>query len=322
MGAKKSKQAQNLEVKCPDVGNVFIACNDGSVVEFSMIEKKVVQKQKISDTIFYSMAKTSDNKTQFLCDGNFKLKVAELSTLKPVKGFREKDAFYCVVTHDNQFLITADHSFNGHNGTLIKWSMQTKKQLHKWQSGVDTETFSLSVSQDSKYQLIGYYSKVSIFDLQKDKTLKNIEIQCSDIHSVAFTHDNQSAFISCIKGSINVIKWQADAKSGDVNFDDPVKFYLHNQRRETTSICLTNDDKYLLIGCERRVRIFDTTTKEKIKRFEIPFGVQDISLSEEGKKAIIAEFDGNIHVIDLETLEIEKIADTFGHGQLNKILVI
>ena len=73
----------------------------------------------------------------------------------------------------------------------------------------------------------------------------------SRIYSVAFLRDNQSAFIAEYKGSIKIINWKAGASSGD-DFDltqkckKVSKFY-------TKAICLTKDDKYLLVGSDKRV---------------------------------------------------------------------
>ena len=141
------------------------------------------------------------------------------------------------------------------------------------------------------------------------------------IYSVAFSRDNQSVFISDWDGNIKLIKWKAGADSWD-DFD------LTEEPREvgdssTFSICLTKDEKYLLIGSDLLVSISETTTRKVIKEFNITTIVRTVSLIEDGKKAIIAENNGNLSVIDLETLEISLIAKNIKNGEnLNKIIVI
>ena len=85
------------------------------------------------------------------------------------------------------------------------------------------------------------------------------------IFSMAFSRDNQSAFISDWEGSIKMIKWQAGANSEeDFDFTEkPIRVGV----RFTVSICLTKDEKYLIVGSEKLVSLFETTTREVTKKF-------------------------------------------------------
>ena len=142
-----------------------------------------------------------------------------------------------------------------------------------------------------------------------------------EIASVAFSRDNQTAFISDWSGYIKIIKWQAGANSGDdFNLiEEPIK--VGNQYTE--SICLTKDEKYLLVGSNELLTIFETTTREITKKFELTYTVIGINLIKDGKKAIIAETNGNLFMIDLETLEISSIAKYIQNGkEFSKIVVI
>ena len=78
------------------------------------------------------------------------------------------------------------------------------------------------------------------------------------ILSMAFSHDNQAAFISDMDGNINIIKQQAIADSGD-EFDCTEKSKKIGKGL-ISSICLTKDDKYLLVGSGYLVSILETTT--------------------------------------------------------------
>ena len=96
-----------------------------------MSEKRIVHDfgQIFNDQYFNSMATTTDNKTLFVCsdiDGEFR--EFDISTHKKVNNFKVMNANCCVVTYDNQFLITA------HKNDLTKWSIQSKQQLYTWKS--------------------------------------------------------------------------------------------------------------------------------------------------------------------------------------------
>ena len=68
MGSKISKQAQNsdknTETKSLGFDKMFVGCQDGSVLEFSMISKKIEHNfGKILNHPICSMAKTFDSKS-------------------------------------------------------------------------------------------------------------------------------------------------------------------------------------------------------------------------------------------------------------------
>ena len=73
-------------------------------------------------------------------------------------------------------------------------------------------------------------------------------------------------------------------------------------------MCLTKDEKYLLVGSGRLMKVFETTTRELIKEFDLINVIIAIILVKNGKYALIAEQNGNLTTINLETLEISSIA--------------
>ena len=118
-----------------------------------------------------------------------------------------------------------------------------------------------------------------------------------------------------------MIKQQAGANSGDgFDFKNETKklgsFY-------TWSICLTKDEKYLLVGSAYYVNIVETATREVKKQLELEYNVMTINLIEHGTKAIIAQEWGDLSILDLETLEISSNAENITNGKkLKKIIVI
>ena len=317
-----SKQVQNseknIEIKHPKGDRLLIGLLKGSVLDLSLIEKKTIHHKKTSSIGLFSMAKTPDNKSQFVCNiGDFR--ELDLSTHKQLIRFNVGFVVLCVVTHDNKSLITASNEYNCY---LTKWSLRTKKRLHTWMSGVEKYVFSQSCTYDNKYQLIGYdYGWLGIFDLKKNQTLINIEALSGPIFSVAFTQDNQRVFISDENRNIKMINWQADANSG-FKFDFTQKPEKVG-KGSINSICLTKDDKYLLVGSKKLVSVFETATRKVTKEFKLKNQVAAVSLTQYGKRAIIAEESGEITILDLETLEISSIAENMTGGDiLNKIIVI
>ena len=76
------------------------------------------------------------------------------------------------------------------------------------------------------------------------------------VWSVAFTQDNRSAFVSDMEGNIKIIKWTPNASTEhDLNFDQKTK---HVSKSGIGLICLTIDDKNLLVASEKMVSVFKT----------------------------------------------------------------
>ena len=316
---------QEIQLKSNILGKkIFVGCGDGSLLEFSINEKKTVPyKNKFSARQISSMVKTSDNKSQFVCSiqnlephNLFKF---DIPTSKQVKIFSFPSARHCVVTHDNKFLITATDE---DNNVLTKWSIRSNKQLHAWDSGVNQYVSSQSCSQDNKYQLIGYNGGwLGIFDLKKQRTLKKIQAMANNIYSMAFSRDNQSVFISDEGGGIKMISWKIGASSED--YFDFSKHYVMVGKGFTGSICLTKDEKYLLVGSKALVSVLEIATRTVIKEFELLDSVESIILIKDGKTALIAERNGNLSTISLETLEISlQYSNITKNKYLNKIILI
>ena len=142
-----------------------------------------------------------------------------------------------------------------------------------------------------------------------------------EIHSVAFTQDNQSAYISDLTGNIRMIKWKLNASSGhDFDLTQKSKVVGASITRE---ICLTKDDTNLLVGSDELVSVFNTETREVTKEFKFTDVVCGIKLINYGKSVFIAEQNGDLSIIDLETMEIilshKKITNV---GEILKIVVI
>ena len=137
---------------------------------------------------------------------------------------------------------------------------------------------------------------------------------------MAFLCDNTSAFISDASGNIKMIKWQTGVNSSiEISYIEESKKLYDN----TSSMCLSKDEKYLLFGSNNILCVFETETREVTKEFKLAGFVQAISLMQDGKIAIIGEGNSDLSILDLETLKIRKIAKNITKGkELTGIAII
>ena len=287
-------------MKHPEGHRVFIGCDDGYLYEYLMNEKRIVHDfGKILDNGISLIAATFDNKYLFVCGFKAGFREFDISTHKQVNNFGIENAGCCVVTYNSQFLITVPFV---RNAKLTKHLIQTKQRLHTWDSNVNEYVQSQNCSYDSKYQFIGYTRGwLGIFNIQKDKTLKNIQALSDTIFSVAFTQDNQSAFISDSSGKIKMIKWKSNASTEhDFDFDQNSTQVSNN----LDQICLTRNDKNLMVGSNGFLSVFNTRSRKLINQFKLNDFVLGIKLMNDGKSVLIAEYNGDLTIINLETMQM------------------
>ena len=229
--------------------------HNGTVLEFSMIgHANANQIGAVSVFPVNSIARSTDDKTVLTTNprGNFEernLSTSDNIINYPITGGRwmpGKSAIKCVKTHDKKFLITAPYE---KNQPLDIYSVETFEQVHSWEQGVIDNPKELDVSQDNRYQFIGYPSGIlGIYDLKNYKTIGNFQVLSGIINSVSFSRDNTSAFLSNLDGNIKMIKWQAGATSeGEFDLTEEPKQVGNGH---TFKICLTTDEKYLLVGSD------------------------------------------------------------------------
>ena len=143
----------------------------------------------------------------------------------------------------------------------------------------------------------------------------------NNIHSVAVSRARKGAYIVDRDGKILIIKWKADTNSWD-GFD-----FTHESKSvgngTYNSICLSKDEKYLLVGSWKLLSIFEAETKTVIKKFKLTTYVIAINLVNHAKKALIGEENGNLSIFDLETFKISSVAKNITKNKmLGKILVL
>ena len=119
-----------------------------------------------------------------------------------------------------------------------------------------------------------------------------------------------------------MIRWQVDASSeNDFDFEEEPKKV---GRGDTFSICLTKDEKYLLVGSRTQLSILETNTRRVAKKFNLNTTVRGIFLIKDGKKAIIAEEYGVFTIIDLQRRIIYSRTESpkFKFSPIKQIILI
>lgn len=122
---------------------------------------------------------------------------------------------------------------------------------------------------------------------------------------MAITKNNQNTYISDVDGNIKTMNWKSIGSSEDyfeLN-DDCIKV---GSRFCTFSICLTNDENNLLVGCKEILKVFNLVLGEVIKEFTLSSCVIGVGLIRKGKKAIVVEQDGGVTIIDLNDEEVSS----------------
>ena len=124
-----------------------------------------------------------------------------------------------------------------------------------------------------------------------------------EILSVVFKQDNSRAYISDWSGFIKIINWKNNA-----NIEKDFDFTQNciNVGDDNFKICLTKDDKNLLVASTKKQRVFDTQTKNVTKEFDLKRTVYGIDQIKDGNSALIAEYRGKQSIIDLETMQVAE----------------
>ena len=78
----------------------------------------------------------------------------------------------------------------------------------------------------------------------------------SSIESITVTKDNQNVYIIDRQGEMRRMVWKSSVFSSSYEFTEIFPTKVGNAN--TTCICVTHDNRHLLIGTNVGVRVFDT----------------------------------------------------------------
>jgi len=89
---------------------------------------------------------------------------------------------------------------------------------------------------------------LEIYHINKNQTITSQKVLPSTIYSMAFTQDHSTAYMNEYYGIIKIINWKNNATcEQDFDFtENPIQV----GKICTSTICLTKDDKNLLVGSE------------------------------------------------------------------------
>ena len=302
---KISKHASKSKVKIlQNHDNLIINCNSSFdhgylayLYKFSIKYNKRFYSTELFDNNHHA-TKSPDNKNLFITNYTNGFSQFNIRTNKLIKKLGGPIKFrQILVSYDNEYLFT----ISGMSESLTKWSMKTKNELKAWNVYDNLhKVFSLTCSYDNKYLMLGYsYGYLSILDIQKNKIVKNVKALSSTIWAVAFTKDSKYAYISDFSGNLNIMCME--------NFEF-IEDFIKIGANGTLTICLSNDDKKLLVVSNEMLKIFDLDNREVVKEFR-ESDYKKVSLINGGESILLSGANGELTIIDFETLEIVKTFD-------------
>ena len=305
-------ETKGFPVKNSSTGtHVFVVDSKNCLYEYSIKQRKITYNfGRLYSESVYSIGAAYDKKSLFLSHRNKGFDQIDIASHKRIKFFEtDKTIQHIHVTHDNRFFITVPNF----GDSLTKWCMKTKQVVKTWSSNINKQVwekplslqtwsntiqcvYSLTSTYDSKYLLVGYKDGyLSICDLQNDRIVKTIKAMNHNIYSVAITKDNKYAYISDVTGSI---------KKLNIDTLEFTEDFKRIGRYTTNGICLANDDEILLVGSEKTVRVFDIEKREIVKEITIANRILKIILVNDNKNVLIAQENGDLAIIDVESLEL------------------
>lgn len=229
------------------------------------------------------IAKTTDNKTLYVCDFYFNTVEIDLRTGKKLSCNRLK-IDYLAVTHDDRFLFTATKNKNGWY-EIQKHSARTTKLIDTLE-GHQNKVCSMSISHDNKLLFLGYYCTIDIVDIQKFKVIKTTEILKGGICLMSWRQDNCGVYFGDYFGNIKVMTCKPNSyKKEDFDSSQPTK----EVGSGNYSTILINGDKELLVGSYNNFYLLDANTLDTIEVFQVDGGdVKHFGLIEQDTKVLVA----------------------------------
>ena len=282
------------------VSRAFIIDELGRQQEYSIPTNKITHEFGRGFTKTTSLATTSDNKIQFECNERSKFKAFDLSTYEEVSTILIDCAKFCVVTPDNEFIISADDKLNS---TITKFSTKTNEQVSKWSTDAHKCVTGLKCSNDSKYLFTTYLNVFSGFlgisDIHRSQQLMNIRVLPNNIQTLAFTKNGLGLYLSDLEGNVNLIKWKKD-KIGkhSLRFNQNL---TKVGKYHTFATCLTKNERHMIVSSDKKLKVFNTRSGKLVTTRNMSSHVISMSLNREGSLAILAEENGNVSYFDLKS---------------------
>ena len=296
------------------------------LIEYSIDRKKIVRsfgkwkKEFANLRIHILVAATPDRKSIFITDeSNRFIYKYSFRTFKLISQiFDEKDEYVTIenilVTNDNRYLMVMKY-----NSTLDFFCVKTLKLVKRLKIYLKARVKGKKIqacSPDSKYLLIGDgNANIIIVDVERGESLKiNISLE-KKISSISVLKDSQHAYIGDENNNIGMLTWKPNPRFlKDVKFVEIRKL----KKRGIYSMCLTNDEKFLIVGAPNSVKFYNLLTDTIMYRQPVSDNVIGITLIKNGKGAQILQKKSdakmlgyNVNEIDFNTMKVRSVLSTF-----------
>ena len=316
---KNNNFNENLN-NCEKDIRVIIGSHGNNLHEYSITKKSLIHDfGKFSSTI-QSVAISPGKKSFFVSEAD-KLHQYDICTRKQVFTRKNDGMDKIVLTYDCEYIIAVVDL------NLEFWAVK-QKNLITWENELGQPICSIACTYDNKYLFVGYTKGLlSIVDIQTAETIKNCKALRNIIYSIAFTKNNRTAYISDGDGYIRMMKWKQNANTEEdfelLKFKKSELLKIGN--KYTYNICLTNDEENLIIGSGSigKVYILNLYSEEVIKEFNLTTIILKISQVDEEMFAVVAEYNSDLTIIDLESFDIvDYQPNVTGRNSLTSLAVI
>ena len=162
--------------------------------------------------------------------------------------------------------------------TLRYWDLQTGKTIKVLKGHTDS-VLSVAISPDGRYALSGSWDKtLRYWDLQTGKTIKVLKGHTDSVLSVAISPDGRYA----LSGSKDKTLRYWDLESGEI-----IKV-LKGHKADVFSVAISSDGKYALSGSTNQIiRYWDLKTGKTIKKIQ---GCTSVAMSHNSQYALVGGY--------------------------------
>ena len=290
----QSDELKNDELKN---NNLFVFSSNGFQCEYLIDKEEIIKHFEIKNCDPKKTIIAHDKKNFFVYN-TYDLYQFNLQARKLVKKITLSWLNIIIMTYDGKYLISTD---NYKESCTI---MSARNQKHINCFNIINDVTMMKCSHDSKYLFFGNkIGFLEIFDLTNFRSVSIIgpfytHTFKMPILEMVISKDNNSVFFSS-KNHYKEISWKINQNSVDfVIKNDECKINLQNS-------FLINDETNLLVRVMNDVIVQDLKSKKQIKCFGF-CNLMKVVLIDDGKKAVVAQKNCILTVIDLQSLQIYK----------------
>ena len=233
-----------------------------------------------------------NNKMLFFYEASHVLYQYNIRNKKLIRIIKKRLKIYeMIITYDNKYLLTAEYP-----SYICKYDINTLKKIKCIKvRGIDC----LVCSYNNKYLLAATDdSNLLVIDIEKFIIIKLLHNLNGNINAISVTADSKYAyFCDSLEGNSGKLQLLC------LETLEQIKDFGNFTEINTNQICLTKDEKNILMGSEFSIRVFNIEKGEIIKELTNIGGCQKIRLIDDGDKALVADFGGDLYFIDLKTFE-------------------